>query len=252
MNKTALIVALAATLLTSGCATRPQSSSANSEFDPGTSPWAAASQLPTADTAGPWEHYLLPGKQATRFSGQHHHGRDALRAQADASASMVRRKLQVAPENLGKIKFSWMVEALNHASDMAQTQGDDAPVRIVLAFAGDRSNFSPRNAMLSELALLISGEPLPYATLMYSWCTQRTVGSTIVNPRTDRIRTLVLESGSEGLGRWRDYERDIAADFLAVFGEAPGPLVAVGVMTDADNTQSRVTAWYGPLVLVRN
>ena len=72
----------------------------------------------------------------------------------------------------------------------------------------------------------------------------------IKSPRTDRIRTLVLESGTRRLNRWLDYERDIRADFQRVFGEAPGALVSIALMTDSDNTHSVAHAWYGPVRLV--
>ncbi len=78
----------------------------------------------------------------------------------------------------------------------------------------------------------------------------RAVGSVVVNPRTDRIRKLVVESGSARLKQWLDYERDIRADFRAVFGEEPGPLIGVALMTDSDNTQSEARAWYGPVELL--
>jgi hypothetical protein len=68
----------------------------------------------------------------------------------------------------------------------------------------------------------------------------------IVNPRTDRIRKLVVESGRGNLNQWLDYERDIRADYEKAFGEAPGALVGIGIMTDSDNTRSSAKAWYGP------
>jgi hypothetical protein len=69
------------------------------------------------------------------------------------------------------------------------------------------------------------------------------------NNRTDRIRQLVVESGSTGLQQWRDYERNIRADYEKVFGEAPGALVGIAVMTDSDNTKSTVLAHYGDISL---
>ncbi|MEY4265970.1 MAG: hypothetical protein RIS90_505 [Pseudomonadota bacterium] len=134
---------------------------------------------------------------------------------------------------------------------MAQRDADDSPVRVVLVFEGDRSKFSMKNAMLSELAQAMTGEPMPYATLMYVWCNTRAPGSVIINPRTDRIRKLVLESGDGRLNQWLDYQRDIAADFEAAFGEPPGALLGVGIMTDSDNTRSKAQAWYGPVTLTK-
>jgi Protein of unknown function (DUF3047) len=101
--------------------------------------------------------------------------------------------------------------------------------------------------MLSELSLLMTGEELPYATLMYVWCNKRSPGSVIINPRTDRIRKMVVESGSKNLNQWMDYERNIKADFERAFGEAPGALLGIALMTDTDNTRSQARAYYGPV-----
>jgi hypothetical protein len=122
-------------------------------------------------------------------------------------------------------------------------------VRLVLAFEGDRSRLSPRDHMLSELARAITGEDMPYATLMYVWSSHHAPGTVLKSSRTDRIRKLVLESGPNRLNRWLDYERDIRADFVQAYGEEPGRLIAVGIMTDTDNTRASTQAWYGPVVL---
>jgi Protein of unknown function (DUF3047) len=169
---------------------------------------------------------------------------------AVSSASMLRQELRVEAADLNRLRFAWKVPALIATADLAHRDLDDSPVRIVLAFEGDRSKFSAKNALLSELSQAFTGEPLPYATLMYVWCNQREPGSVVLNPRTDRIRKLVMESGPRNLDQWLDYERDIRADFERAFGEAPGALLAVGIMTDSDNTASATQAWYGPVQLL--
>jgi hypothetical protein len=121
---------------------------------------------------------------------------------------------------------------------------------LLLAFDGDRSRLSARDAALSELARVVTGEDMPYATLMYVWCNRQATGSVIRSPRTGRIRKLVLESGPARLGQWLEYERDIRADYERVFGEKPGALIGVAIMTDSDNTHSRTQAWYGPVRLI--
>ena len=66
----------------------------------------------------------------------------------------------------------------------------------------------------------------------------------------DKLMEIVLESGAGQLGQWRHHERQIAADFRKAFGEEPGRLISVGLMTDSDNTQSLAEAWYGEVRLV--
>jgi Protein of unknown function (DUF3047) len=84
---------------------------------------------------------------------------------------------------------------------------------------------------------------------MYVWDAKAPVGSVIVHPRSDRIRKIVVESGTAGLRKWRSYRRNLAADYRLAFGEAPGPLQAMAVMTDGDNTQSQLSTWYGDITL---
>jgi len=158
---------------------------------------------------------------------------------------MLRQRVRIESQDLGALSFSWKVPELIAQADLAQRDAADSPVRIVLAFEGDRSRLSIKDRMLSELAHALTGEPMPYATLMYVWCNTRPPGSVIVNPRTDRIRKLVVESGRSRLNQWLDYERDIRADFMQAFGEPPGALVGMAIMTDSDNTRTVARAWYG-------
>lgn len=191
----------------------------------------------------------LPAKRKTQFTHTFHDGRQAVKATANSSVSMFRRQVRISAQELGALKFSWNVPGLIQAADMAQRELDDSPVRLVLSFEGDRSQFSNKNRMLSELSLALTGEELPYATLMYVWSNKHPTNEVITNPRTDRIRKMVVESGAGNLGKWLDYERDIRADFIKAFGEEPGALTGIALMTDTDNTQTKATAWYGPVSL---
>lgn len=197
-----------------------------------------------------WEHLLLPGKQPARFRYVRLDGREAMAATADSAASMLRRKVRVEPAGLGLLRFSWKVPELLAGADLGVREKADSSVRIILAFEGDRSRLSARDLLLSDLVQSMTGEPMPYATLMYVWCSKRPEGAVIRSPRTDRIRKLVVESGGTRLNQWIEYERDIRADFRRAFGEEPGALVGIAIMTDSDNTRSRASAWYGPLQLV--
>ncbi len=202
---------------------------------------------PTARNNADWQHLLLPSKKQTDYSFGQQRGRYAIHARSTSSASMLRRDLHIASADLDVVKFSWHVPELIRNADLAERDFDDSPVRIVLIFGGDKSKFSVKNAMLSEMAEMLSGEALPYATLMYVWCNKREPGSVVVNPRTDRIRSIVVESGARNLRQWLDYERNIRADYEKAFGEAPGDLLRVGIMTDSDNTQSQTVASYGSM-----
>lgn len=239
------LTCLLAGAVLAGCASSPRV-----DEDIAGSPWAQQSQAPQPQRGLAWQHHPLPGKAATEFRYTRHDSRDALAVRADASASLMRYPVRVAPEDLGRLRFSWKVPGLIDEADLASRSKDDSPVRVILAFEGDRTRLSVRDLALSELARTLTGEEMPYATLMYVWCNKRPAGTVVHSPRTDRIRSLVVESGAPGLNRWLDYERDVRADYERAFGEKPGALIGVAIMTDSDNTQSQARAWYGPVRFV--
>jgi len=194
-----------------------------------------------------WMPFALPGKTPTSYSAGVADGRWALHARSERSASMYRRALRVEPDQLGKLSFSWKAASMLPDADVRRSDTGDAVVRVVLAFDGDPARLTPRTRLMFDLMQTLGGETPPFATLMYVWDSQAEVGSVVLNQRSDRIRKIVLESGPTHLGQWRSYERDVRADFRRAFGEDPGALIGVAVMTDSDNTQSRAEAWYGEI-----
>lgn len=233
-----------------GCAglSRPAGEADGGEATLADSAWAQASQLAPG---GRWEHQIFPQRRITHYRAGQHAGRPALRADSDAGTSAVRMRLRVPASEIAALRWSWWVDELNPAFDLSDRDTDDAVARVILAFEGGREHWTPRDHHLSELARLVTGEPLPDATLMYVWDAQLPVGTVVRHPGTGRIRKLVAASGAQALGRWLELERDPLADMRLAFGETPTALVAVGLMTDANNTRSRAAAWYGPLELIR-
>jgi Protein of unknown function (DUF3047) len=204
-----------------------------------------ASLEPAEPERGGWHAVHLPGKASTRYAHTTKDGREAIGANADRSASMWRRKVSPAPGGVAEVRFSWWLEQPPDNASVADVQREDAGARVLFAFDGDHARLSPRTRMLFDMAEALTGEKPPFATLMYVWDSSAPVGTVIVNPRSDRIRKIVVDSGPAELRRWRDHRRDLRADFRRAFGEEPGTLVSVAVMTDSDNTASRAQAWYG-------
>lgn len=162
---------------------------------------------------------------------------------------MLRRLVDSRPVDGMAAEFSWWVPAVIAGADFGRAEASDSPARVAFAFAGDLSKLSIRTRMQYQMAELLTGETPPYATLMYVWATEADLESVYQSARTDRVRKIVVESGTRHLRTWRHYRRDLAADYWRVFAEKPGPLIAIGLMTDADNTGSSAEAWYGDVRL---
>jgi hypothetical protein len=216
--------------------------------------WAEMSAPPKTGAIKPedlrWEIFRVPGKQSTSYSYVRHDGRDAVLARADATGSILRHRQRIEPAELGTLRWSWKVPAAEAGANLTLTELEDVPVRVVLAFEGDRSRLSMKNSMLSELSLLLTGEEMPFATLVYSWSRINKPGEVVLNDRTDRIRKIVVDSGDNGYNQWLSYERDIRADYRKAFGEDPGALLSFAVFTEGEKNEGQLQAFYGPLKLV--
>lgn len=253
-----LLLAVCASALIAGCA---------SPLRPGTDAGVGVNvpHQPVAHTAIPafsnalagdvlpngWSEWILhPTKKRTRYRVVVDADRSVVRAQADQSASGLIAALNVDLKATPVIEWQWRAEALIAEADNAVSATEDAPLRIVLAFEGDKSTLSIRERLFAERVKLISGRDLPYASLMYIWGNERAAESLIANPHTSRIQKLVVDNGGSKLRQWRKHRRNIVADYRRAFGTDPGRLIAVAIMTDTDNTASKTSAYYGDIRLL--
>jgi hypothetical protein len=122
-------------------------------------------------------------------------------------------------------------------------------VRLILFFDGDRSQLSMKEQMLMETAQLLTGQEVPFATLMYVWENRFGQETVLRNTFTDQVKMIVVGTGRDRIGTWKAFERNYVEDYRRAFGHAPGRLVGVGIMTDTDNTGESVEAYYGDIVL---
>jgi hypothetical protein len=199
-----------------------------------------------------WQPYIiLPSKPRTEYKLVKSSRGVALEADADRSASGMVRRIRVQPQTHPLLEWRWRVGNLILGADKRIASLDDSPARLFVSFHGDAQRLDFHSRSQFRFAKAVSGQALPYATLMYVWSNKLPVGTVVQNPHTDRIRAIVVGSGGEGLGEWRDYRRNVLEDYRMVFGEEPWDIVAVGVMTDADNTRQKARCLYGDITLLR-
>lgn len=201
-----------------------------------------------------WEPLILMRKKKpTEYAMVHDQelNRTVLHAYADKASSGLRHEVNIDPLQQPWLSWSWKVGSLIRMADNTQRETEDSPVRIVLAFDGDKNKWSFMDTILFDTAKLVSGHEFPYATLMYIWENKAPKETIISNTRTGRIQMLVAESGPANVGKWVSYQRNIVDDYVKVFGEQPGRLIGIGVLTDTDNTEQQVQSWYGDIRLLR-
>ena len=173
--------------------------------------------------------------------------RAVLEARADGSASGVYRRIRIDPARHPVVEWRWRIlQPLAHADPRVPAR-DDSPVRLVIAFHGDvnRLDIGERNTL--RLYKALTGEMLPYAMLTYTWAREAPVGTIAPTIHTDKIQRIVVDSGGDHIGEWREFRRNVLEDYRRVFNEEPWDIVAVGVMTDAGNTHGKARAQYGDI-----
>jgi len=226
-------------------------------FDPSKLP--AQEELPkfSAQTArdgmpNGWNFYrIAPYKKNTVYRLENYQGRTVLSANSKTSASGLAVKLRPRPANNLWLQWEWKALSAIPEADNAERYHDDAPLRILVAFDGNKSKLPLKEKMNFEMANLISGQEMPYATLMYIWSGKSPVDTIISNAHTSRIKMIVVDSGWDNLGAWHKHQRDLAADYKRAYGEAPGEVIGIALLTDTDNTKSETRAIYGDIELVR-
>ena len=240
-----------ATLLfaVAGCATVPESSPATV-----TLPYVSnfSESRPGEEVPQGWRNWTLSKfKKPTQYKLVNEAGRTVVKASADASASGLVHDLKLDPKTYPLLSWRWKVEALIPKADNTKKHAEDSPVRVVVSFAGDLDRIPFDDRIFFDNVRMLTGQQLPYATLMYIWENRVPRGTVIPNLHTSRIRMIVAESGREKVGLWQDVTRNIVEDFRRAFGEEPGRITSIGIMTDTDNTGENVHAYYGDIVFRR-
>jgi hypothetical protein len=204
---------------------------------------AAGATLPSGWQAVTFRH--IP--RHTSYELVADQGVTVLRAKTEASASVLAKPVAIDPKTYPILRWRWKVANLIEKGDPSRKSGDDYPARVYVTFEQDpaRGNLVDR-ARAAVIRALYGVEP-PYAGLDYIWERRLPRGTVVPNAYTDRVRMIVVESGADRVGQWVTEERNVYEDYKRAFGEEPTAISGIAVMTDADDTGERATAWYGDI-----
>lgn len=174
-----------------------------------------------------WETESFVGHTRYRLEADPAHG-SVLRANSQASASGLFRRISPDLARTPWLHWSWKVDSLLGNADERSKDGDDYPARIYVVFSGGLLFWNTR-------------------AINYVWSGNQAVGTEWPNAYTANARMIAVQSGAEHLGQWQKEVRDVRADYRRLFAEEPGRVSAVALMTDTDNTGRSVQAWYGDI-----
>ena len=170
-------------------------------------------------------------------------GATVLQGRAHDSASGLLHDLDLDLGERPILTWRWKVMDLAPSGDSP----DDSPVRVLVNFSGDLSKLPFGDRLFYDQFRFFTGQQLPYAGVMYVWGSKTPKGGEVRNKYTSRIKMIAVESGRANLGRWLEESRNVAEDYRRLFGEEPGRVVSVGIMTEADKSDRTLEAYYGDI-----
>jgi hypothetical protein len=178
-------------------------------------------------------------------------GTTAVKAISEASASGLTRQIKINPKEYPIISWRWKVTSVLKKGDVTKKEGDDYPARIYITFEYDATKVGFFDKAKFETYKLLYGQYPPIGAINYIWESKAPQGTIVPNSYTDRVKMIIVESGSVLLNQWVSEERDLYDDYKKAFGEEPPMLSGVAIMTDTDNTGESATAYYGDILFKR-
>ena len=193
---------------------------------------------------------ILPKIVQNKFSLVADDGKTVLRVESDNSAGSLGLPLTTSGGGANTLlEWRWKVSRVLDKADMSAKTGDDFAARVYIFFDVSMDSLSFADRTKLRLARMIAGPDVPTAALCYVWDNTHRIGHTQWSPYTNRVRMIVLQSGTTNIEKWMAESRDIAADFRDAFGFDAPAVTAVAVGNDTDNTGEHVTTWYGDVSL---
>ena len=233
------LILVAAAALAAGCTTGPVAPSAG-----------APSHLAVFSTSTPgepvppeWNSWSMRLKGHSQYQLVEEGGATVLKGRARASASGLLHDIDLDVRERPILSWRWKVMDLAPSEDSP----DDSPVRILVNFDGDYSKIPFGDRLFYDQFHLFTGHQLPYAGVMYVWGSKTPNGGVVKNKYTSRIKMIAVESGRENLGKWLQESRNVEEDYRRLFGEEPGRVVSVGIMTEAEDADRALEAFYGDI-----
>ena len=154
-------------------------------------------------------------------------GRSCLKAHSVSAASALLHPVRFNPKTYPWFSWSWRVERFVAAEALERKEGSDASARVYVYFD-------------------TKGLPWQQRSIDYVWSASLASGTLLNSAFSSISKIIVVETGAD-VGQWRMVERNLEEDYRRCFAGDPTDVVAIGIMTDTDNTAGEAVAYYDDL-----
>jgi hypothetical protein len=182
---------------------------------------------PESPVKGWWlvSYFAVPPTQYSRAK------KGVIKAESLGARASLFKKMGQKERKHPILCWRWKVSNVVHSAMETRKDRFDAAARVMVVF-GKEGRFR-----------LEGREPFGLK-IEYIWASHLPRGHLFDHPGEKNCKIFVLESGEKKAGQWVYEERNIHKDFRKAFEKEPEEVVAIGIQTDTDHSNERVTAYY--------
>ena len=179
-----------------------------------------------------WESKEFKGQ--TKYQLIDFAGARVLKAESANSASGLFKEQRIDLQKTPTMNWRWRIEnRLGNINEQVKS-GDDYAARVYVIVSGGLTFWRTK-------------------AINYVWASTSPKGKIWPNAFAgDHAMMIALRSSGDQTGTWYTEKRNILADLKQQFNEELRYIDAVAIMTDTDNAQGKVTAYYGDIYFSKN
>lgn len=184
-----------------------------------------------------WRELTFPKiEEHSRYTIEKNHETTYLKAESNASASGIILKKDFNVYDFPKARWRWKITNVYKRGDAREKTGDDYPIRIYIVFKYNPDTASFGQKIKYGIAKKLYGEYPPHSSLNYIWANRKHKEKILTNTYASEAKMVILQTGADNAGIWKDEEVNILDDYRSAFGEDPPSVAGIAIMNDSDNT----------------
>lgn len=164
----------------------------------------------------------------TRYSLITDEGLPAIKANSQASASMLYQKMDIDLEKTPFLQWQWKVTRTFTDIDEKTKNGDDYPARIYIAVKGKFGSLYPR-------------------AINYVWSSTSPKGTHWASAYTSSTILIAQQSGNALSNQWVSEKVNLREDLQRYFKKDFKNIKGIAIMTDSDNMKENAVSFYREL-----
>lgn len=178
-----------------------------------------------------WTGESFGRRAAYDFVIEQNAGRRVLHLESDNEHSTIAKDItgKVNLKETPILEWTWKAAVLPTGGDLRRKETTDIAAQLYIVW--------PRFPALFRSRII-----------GYVWDATTPVGTIVKSQKTGTVTFVVMRSGSEDLGKWLTERRNVAEDYVKIFGEAPDDPRAITISIDSNDTRSMAESFMGPIV----